>query len=272
MKILPALTPELAAWVARQPLFFVASAPRHGAHVNVSPKGRATAAPLAVLSPTRIAYIDTTGSGCETAAHLYDNGRATLLFVSLGPAPRLVRLFCTGRVVEWDDPAFGGWLEAMGRPRPPAARAVVVLDVFRVTTSCGYGVPRVRPALYAAEEQEGREWAVGEWSVFEDRPTMGDWARQKEKEGGVLDYQVQNNVWSLDGLPGLRVARRAAGQRLWVGDARAWVRRMLAETHGICFGFVLAVTLYLLVTRVRGLLRAEHVEAVWEHLQRVTAR
>ena len=283
MKILSALTPELTAWARRQPLFFVASAPRHGAHVNVSPKGQASAS-LAFLGPSRVAYVDRTGSGCETAAHLYENGRATVLFVSVGAAPRLLRLFCVGRVVEWDDPALAAWLSRMACPRPAAVRAVVVLDVWRVTTSCGYGVPRVRPALYASvakeEEEEEREGAEetawlggGEWSVFEHRSTLDDWARQKEKEGGVLEYQAKNNTQSLDGLPGLRVARRAAGQRLWVGDVRARIRRVLHERDGICLGFGLAIALYLVTALLSGFpIRSENMDMLWDHVRRVTAR
>ena len=119
---------------------------------------------------------------------------------------------------------------------------------------------------------EGLWLGQGECSVFEDRPTMGDWGRQKEKEGGVLDYQVEKNLSSLDGLPGLRVARRAAGQRLWVGDGWARMRRVLAEKDGICFGFVLAAVLYLITTQLSALLRVGNMDMIWERVQWVTAR
>src|SRR4051812_46694850 len=99
MKTLPSLTPALTTWAMAQPVFFIASAPRHGRHINVSPKGM-PAASLAILSPMLLAYVDHTGSGCETIAHLYENGRATVMWMSVGPNPRILRLFCTGEVVE----------------------------------------------------------------------------------------------------------------------------------------------------------------------------
>jgi hypothetical protein len=143
MKIEPSLSPSLTAWALQQPVFFIASAPLHGRHVNLSPKGLAGST-FAVLSPNRVAYLDRTGSGCETIAHLYENGRATIMFMSFGPNPRIMRLFCKGRVVEWDDrEEFEAWRRRMGHPRPDAARAVIVLDVFGVQTSCGFAVPRV---------------------------------------------------------------------------------------------------------------------------------
>lgn len=156
----PSLSPSLISWALKQPLFFIASAPLHGSHVNVSPKGYPSAS-LAILSPTQAAYVDRTGSGCETLAHLYENGRATVMFCSFGPQPRILRLFCRGRVVEWEDPEFNGWLQRMGRERPPSARCVVVLDIWKVGTSCGYGVPRIRAALYAGGGGGGDERVEG---------------------------------------------------------------------------------------------------------------
>jgi hypothetical protein len=272
MKIEPALTPSLTTWLLRQPLFFVASAPRHGAHVNLSPKGL-PGSTLSVLSPTRLAFIDRGGSGCETISHVYENGRVTVMFCSFGPNPRIMRLFCTGRVVEWADPAFAYWLRCMGQPRPEGLRAILILDIFEVQTSCGYGVPRLRrqasvprpgaetdeneddddePGHVDIEKQDGPQTAtklqfLKELAVFEDRETLGHWLAAREKKGGILPYQVQNNTRSLDGLPGLRVARREAGERLWLAELQARLRRILAEKDGIMAGFVLAVFGYLLL-------------------------
>ena len=94
MKLYPSLSDELAAWAQQQPVFFTASAATHGRHINVSPKGL-TDTHFAVLGPNRCAYIDRTGSGCETIAHAYENGRLCLMFTSFGAAPRILRLFCT---------------------------------------------------------------------------------------------------------------------------------------------------------------------------------
>ncbi len=91
------ITPEIAAWVAKQPVFFVATAPlsRDG-HVNCSPKGLDT---LRVLSPTTVAYIDLTGSGAETVAHLAENGRIVLMFCSFEGPPKIVRFHGRGEVI-----------------------------------------------------------------------------------------------------------------------------------------------------------------------------
>lgn len=196
MKLLPSLTPDLTDWALKQPVFFIASAPTHGAHVNVSPKGLPSSN-LAVLGPNSVAYVDRTGSGCETIAHLYENGRVTLMFMSLGSDPRVLSLFCRGKVVEFDDPAFPSWLERLGHKRPAAVRSIILLDIFHVGTSYGYAVPRVRRELYdvtarpfaegpdAQDDGSGVGEAVfeGEGSVFEDRPTLMRSAVTKE-EGG----------------------------------------------------------------------------------------
>jgi len=272
MKLLPELTPDLTTWALAQPVFFIASAPLYGRHVNVSPKGQPSST-LSVLAPSRVAYLDRTGSGCETVAHLHEpgNGRATLMFMSVGPNPRILRLWCRGRVIEWDEPDFDVWLGRMGHARPPAVRALVVLDVLAVGVSCGYGVPRVRRGLYAKgvaggsegtksdedveiegldPEDGGGEGTEKKWrgenelSVFEERPTLADRARWRAKHGKVLSYQVEVNLDSLDGLPGLRAARRANGEWLWVGDTRAWARRVAAQREGLLVGFLLAMMLW----------------------------
>ncbi|KAJ9150012.1 Pyridoxamine phosphate oxidase family protein [Pleurostoma richardsiae] len=299
MKLLPELTPELTAWALQQPVFFVASAPLHGRHINVSPKGLPSST-FSVLSPGLVAYLDRTGSGCETIAHLYErgNGRLTVMFMSVGPQPRILRLFCRGRVVEWDAPGFDGWLGRMGQERPDAVRSVIVCEVFQVSTSCGYGVPRVKREVYAgaglepkggkAAAEDGTETTRGEkggwkggwrWeeenSVFEDRPTLPERAAWREKAGKTLAYQVEVNLDSLDGLPGLRVARREAGQWLWVTDAKAYMKRILAEKEAIIFGFLLAVLLYGVLsssTRLLGVLETDRLVAWKTQLQALPSR
>lgn len=89
-KIYEGITPELAAWIEAQPLFFVGTAPLSGTgHVNVSPKGLDT---LRILGPRRVAYLDLTGSGAETIAHVRENGRIVLMFCAFGGPPKIVRL------------------------------------------------------------------------------------------------------------------------------------------------------------------------------------
>lgn len=94
---------------------------------------------LAILSPNQCAYLDATGSGCETVSHIYENGRVTIMFMSLDKSPRIVRLFCKGRVVEWDSSEFEGWVRRMGKEdrMVPGVRAVIVLDVLEVSRCFG---------------------------------------------------------------------------------------------------------------------------------------
>ncbi|KAI6348347.1 hypothetical protein MCOR25_010817 [Pyricularia grisea] len=252
MKILPSLTPDLTEWALKQPLFYVASAPTYGQHVNVSPKGLASTS-LAILSPNRIAYLDRTGSGCETIAHLYENGRLTVMFNSFGAAPRILRLFCHVReVVErTDEDNFAAWLERLGMPsRPDGARSVIVLDVFKVTTSCGFAVPMVKRQFW--DKAEGGE---AELAVFEERPTLNQYAAKKEELGKIFEYQIQNNVVSLDGLPGLKGARKAhpdAKLGLLPGHVRAYAGRVLSQHEGMVVGFLAALLLWVLMTAVTG--------------------
>lgn len=125
------LSDNLRDWALRQPLFFVSSAPCRGRHINVSPKGLPDSS-FAVLSPNKVAYVDSTGSGCETICHLRENGRATVMFCSFDATPRIMRLFCTGSVIEWNDPRYAGYVKRMGVKSLVGARAVIILDIFKV--------------------------------------------------------------------------------------------------------------------------------------------
>src|SRR3954451_2282405 len=134
---------SLERWIGRQPMFFVASAPLDaGGHVNVSPKG--PIGTFAVLGPNQVAYLDFYGSGAETVAHLRENGRITVMFCAFDGPPRILRLQGTGEAVFTEDPRFDELLEQGGFDPytiAEARRAIVVVDVDRVTPSCGYTVP-----------------------------------------------------------------------------------------------------------------------------------
>src|ERR1051325_10411718 len=136
-KVIDGITSELRAFIEAQPLFFVASAPLAGdGHVNLSPKGLDS---LRVLSPSRVAYLDLTGSGNETAAHLHENGRITFMFCAFTGAPRILRLYGTGQAVL---PGSPEWADLAGRfPAYPGVRQLIVARISRVQTSCGYAVP-----------------------------------------------------------------------------------------------------------------------------------
>src|SRR3954466_6409466 len=140
-KVFDAIDDKLAAWIARQRMFFVGTAPSGAdGHVNVSPKGPIES--LRILDPHTIAYLDVIGSGAETIAHLRDNGRIVVMLCSFEGSPRIVRLHGRGEVLYPADPRFAELLGGFQRPGvTESERAIVRVDVTRVADSCGYGVP-----------------------------------------------------------------------------------------------------------------------------------
>ncbi len=174
-KIFDCITEELQNFIGAQHLFFVATAPLNpAAHINLSPKGLES---LCILSPHQVAYLDLTGSGNETSAHLQENGRITLMFCAFQDPPCILRLYGQGRTVL---PAHSEWTALLALFSPiPGVRQIIVVDVERVQTSCGFGVP-----LYQYEGQ---------------RTTLTQWAERKGKPG-LNVYQQKNNLVSIDGL------------------------------------------------------------------------
>ena len=177
-KTFDSITPELRAFIEAQPLFFVATAPLSaGGHVNLSPKGYDT---LRVLDANRVAYLDLTGSGNETSAHLLENGRVTFMFCAFDGAPKIVRLYGRGRTVL---PGDEGWDELRALfPDFPGIRQVIIADVTWVQTSCGYAVPRME--------------------LTEERDLLAQMADQKSL-GELAEYRAKKNAVSIDGLPAL---------------------------------------------------------------------
>jgi len=168
------LNDSLRQFIAAQQMFFTATAPSKG-RINLSPKGMDT---FRCIDNRTVAYLDVTGSGNETAAHLQENGRMTMMFCSFDRDPLILRLYGEGRVIfprdeEWQDlyPLF---------EKLPGERQIMVLAIESVQTSCGYGVP-----LY---EFKG------------ERPTLKAWA-QKKGETGITQYWEKKNKTSIDGLP-----------------------------------------------------------------------
>jgi hypothetical protein len=176
-KQFPGIEPQHRDFIARQHVFFAASA-APGARVNLSPR---EAAALRVLGDRQVCWLDQTGSGCETAAHLRADGRLTLMFCAFAGPPLILRLYGRGRSVARGEAGYAALLEAQyGGEEPPGARQVVVLDVDLVQTSCGYGVPLL--------EHRG------------DRPNLRRWAEARG-EAGLAEYRREKNAASLDGLP-----------------------------------------------------------------------
>lgn len=176
----PEIDGRLAAWLGEQPVFFVATAARDG-HVNVSPKG--LDGTFAVLGPHAVAYLDLTGSGVETIAHLRENGRITLMFCAFDAKPRVVRLHGSGRVHLPGEGGFAALSPRFGDHL--AVRSIIEVDVERVSTSCGFGVPRMD--------------LVGE------RATLTEYWVRKGSDA-VPAYWADKNAASIDGLPGLAPA------------------------------------------------------------------
>jgi hypothetical protein len=173
------ITGRLAEFISEQPVFFVGTAPLSGdGHVNLSPKGGTGT--LQILDPHTVAYVDLTGSGSETIAHLKENGRITVMLCAFTGPPNIVRLHGRGRVVAMDDPEF---VDLAGRfPPMPGVRAVIVVAVERISDSCGYAVPFME--------------YVG------DRDLLSRWAERKGDDG-LAEYRERKNSASIDGLPAI---------------------------------------------------------------------
>lgn len=183
-KVYDGIDAGMAAWIEEQPVFFVATAPLAAdGLVNLSPKGGIGT--FRVVDEHTFAYLDMTGSGVETIAHLQENGRVCVTFCSFGRRPTIVRLHGTGRAVLAGDPAFAAAAAGFGdaaEVRRPYLRAVIVVDVARVSDSCGYAVPRM--------------------DLVEERETL-DRVWQTRDDDRIAAYHAERNALSLDGLPGL---------------------------------------------------------------------
>ena len=178
-KTYTSLPDHIREFIQRQKLFFVATAPltEHG-HVNCSPKGFDT---FRILDDATVGYLDLTGSGAETIAHLRENGRMVILFCAFDGPPLIVRLYGKGRVVQPDHPEFASLARSF--PEHGGTRSIILLEISRVTDSCGYGVP-----LY---------------DYREERPQYPSWLSKKEGSDGLAAYQREKNATSMDGLPAL---------------------------------------------------------------------
>ncbi len=181
----------MAHWLHTQPVFFVATAPRaDDGLVNLSPKG--TLGTSRVLDNHTFAYLDITGSGIETVAHLQENGRICVMFCAFDGKPRIVRLHGRGSVVALGSDEFEQILPAFGsegEERRRYLRGIIRVDVSRVSDSCGYSVPKMH--------------------LREERPALDAVWRSRDDET-IAAYHRERNAASLDGLPGLTTPHRTA--------------------------------------------------------------
>jgi hypothetical protein len=165
---------SLQDFIKDQKIFFTATAPEQG-RINLSPKGIDT---FRCIDSKTVAYLDLTGSGNETAAHLTDNGRITIMFCSFSEQPMILRLYGKGRVIH---PRDQDWQTVLSLfDDLPGKRQIIMIDVESVQTSCGYGVPH--------------------YELKEERQMIIDWANKKGEQG-IKDYWEAKNLKSIDGLP-----------------------------------------------------------------------
>jgi len=180
-KVYEAIDGRLREFVLAQPVYFVATAPSGpSGHVNLSPKGGSGT--FAVLDERRVAYLDYTGSGAETIAHLRDNGRITVMFCSFAGPPKIVRLHGRGVTVPVGAPRFAELMARFTVEPAPGLRSIIEIEVTRISDSCGFQVPLMD---YAGERHLLAEWA------------------ERKGETGLVRYRVTNNTASIDGLPAL---------------------------------------------------------------------
>ena len=187
-KLHEAIDERLSRFLLAQPVFFVGTAPLDpDGHVNVSPKGMAGT--FAVLGPTQVAYLDYTGSGAETIAHLRENGRIVVMFCAFDGPPNVVRLHGRGRVVRPEDGEFTSLRAAFPKERGLGQRSIVVVDLDRVSDSCGFAVP----LMHLRSERD-----------------LLDQHAERRDEAYFESYWRNRNAGSIDGLPAVEADRQKA--------------------------------------------------------------
>ncbi|PIA99799.1 hypothetical protein CB0940_03609 [Cercospora beticola] len=180
---------NIYAWILQQKMLWVATAPlSKSGHINVSPKGGEY---FGLIDHKTFWYMDLSGSGCETIAHLRENGRITVMFQAFEGSPRIVRLWGRGRILERESPAFNDFIQKNSVEIIPATRSIIIVDVHQVGSSCGYSVP-----MY-----EFKSFRQTLNQVFEKRKEKFDAGKEDESMDHYWTYKSQ---WSIDGLPGMQ--------------------------------------------------------------------
>ena len=168
------LTSRLQDFIKNQKIFFVATAPEEG-RINLSPKGMDS---LRVINEKRILWLNVTGSGNETAAHLLENDRITIMMCSFEGAPNILRIYGKGKAIH---PSDTKWNDVVGLfPETPGTRQIFDISVESAQTSCGMSIPFL--------EYKG------------ERDQLNDWAKDKG-EDGIQQYWQDRNLTSIDGKP-----------------------------------------------------------------------
>jgi hypothetical protein len=174
-KVYSSILPQHEEFIRKQRIFFVGSAPLSAdGHVNISPKGHDV---LRIFSPNEVAYLDLTGSGNETSAHLIDNGRMTFMFLAFEGPPMILRLYGKGKVVLPDSPEWNDMAKHFDIL--PGYRQIIHAEIETVKTSCGFSVPF--------------------YSYMGERDTLQQWAMNKSEQG-LEEYRKEKNTISMDGI------------------------------------------------------------------------
>jgi hypothetical protein len=173
------LTPEVQQWLMQQKVFFVATAPlSQEGHINCSPKGGDT---FRILGEREVAYLDLTGSGIETAAHIQENGRIVIMFCAFDGPPKIVRLHGKGEVVYPTDSEFTRLQSCFANHA--GIRAFIRVQVERISDSCGHGVPLM--------------------DFVSNRDLIEKWSTTKGPEW-LAEYRAAKNQVSIDGIAGYK--------------------------------------------------------------------
>ncbi|KAF2788988.1 hypothetical protein K505DRAFT_352849 [Melanomma pulvis-pyrius CBS 109.77] len=214
---------------------FVVSIPLAGRRVNLSPKGHPTRS-LVILDVNKVAYLDATGSGCETISQVFY------------ASPEIMRSFCFGSIIKKDSKGFEARRANMGNDvELTGARAIVLVNIWNVQTSCGLSVPLVVQSNSGTEC--GEKDLVSE-NKFSIRDTVDTWSSRI--------YQ------NLDGLTDMRSAKRARGQWMTVGGSKAWVRGVGRQWDILLVGMLMTISV-ILVLHTSGLLIVERKSSSHQH-------
>jgi Pyridoxamine 5'-phosphate oxidase len=177
-KLYALIDEKLKKWLSVQKVFFVATAPLSGnGHINCSPKDGAS---FRILDERTVVYLDLTGSGVETIAHLKENGRIILMFCAMDGPPKIVRLHGRGESIESGHNDFESLRKTF--PDTPGLRSFIRVQLTRISDSCGFGVPMYE---FRGERSQLKEWA------------------ERKGKASLVNYRQEKNSRSIDGLPGV---------------------------------------------------------------------
>ncbi len=173
-KFYTSITKRLQSFIEKQKMFFVATAPSNG-RINLSPKGMDS---FRVINENRVLWLNVTGSGNETAAHLLEKNRITMMFCSFEGAPNILRLYGKGKEIKPNDADWNDIVSLF--PETPGTRQVFDIEIESAQTSCGMSIPF--------------------FEYIGERNQLNDWAEEKGEEG-IKEYWKEKNTTSIDGFP-----------------------------------------------------------------------